>query len=105
MLNSETESGNRSIMKFAAAAAAMVALAGCAIAVPLPPLATSFQESRDGHFACKAGSKCSNETTNHRVAYRHSQPVGGGQIDDDPPDFILNRGDQDGTPATRAQME
>src|SRR5271165_4387142 len=106
MLNSEPEPiGSQNIRKFVAAAAAMAALAGCAIAVPLPPLATSFQESRDGHFACKAGSKCPNETTNHRVAYRRSQPVGCGKIDDDPPDFILNRGDQDGTPTARAQME
>jgi hypothetical protein len=92
-------------MKFAAAAAAMAVLVGCAIAVPLPPLATSFQDRRDGDFACKAGSKCPTGTTNHRVAYRRSQSVGGGKIDDDPPDFILNRGDQDGMLPTRTQME
>jgi hypothetical protein len=103
MLYSESEtSAHRNIMKFAAAAAAMAVLASCAVAVPLPPLATSFQDSRAGHFACKAGSKCPNEITNHRVAYRRSQPVGNGKFNDDPPDFI---GDQDGTPPIRTQGE
>jgi len=106
MLNSEPEPiGSQNIRKFVAAAAAMAALAGCAIAVPLPPLATSFQESRGGHFACKAGSKCPNETPNHRVAYRRSQPAGHGKIDDDPPDFILNGGNQDGTPPATMRIE
>jgi hypothetical protein len=95
-------SGNRSIMKFVAAAAAMAVLAGCAVAVPLPPFATSSQDSRNHDSACTGGSKCRN---GHQVAYRHSQPVGGGKIDDDPPDFILNSGDQDGTPPTRSQMK
>jgi hypothetical protein len=55
MLNLEAEApGSQNLMKFAAAAVAMAGLAGCAIAVPLPPLATSFQDSRDGDFACKA---------------------------------------------------
>ena len=89
-------------MKFAAAAVATAVLAGCAIAVPLRPLATSSQNSRDRHFACRAGSKCSNETTDQRVAYRRSQPVDGYKIDDDPPDFIR---DQDGTPPIRTQNE
>jgi hypothetical protein len=98
MLHSEREASvNRNTMKFAAAAAAMAVLAGCAVSVPLRPLATSFQNSRDGDFTCTADPKCPNGTTDHRVAYRRSQPVGGGKIDDDPPDFILNSGDQDGT--------
>jgi hypothetical protein len=92
-------------MKFAAAAAVTALLAGCAVAVPLPPFTTSSQYSRDGDFACTAGSKCPNGTTNHRVAYRRSQPIGGGKIDDDPPDFILNGGGQVGTPPTRTQLE
>jgi hypothetical protein len=59
MLHSESEtSAHRNIMKFAAAAAAMAVLAGCAVAVPLPPLVTSSQNSRDRDFACRAGSKC-----------------------------------------------
>ena len=89
-------------MKFAAAAAAMAVLAGCAVAVPLRPLVPSSQNSRDRDFARRAGSKCPNGTTDHRVAYRRSQPVGGGKIGDDPPDFI---GDQDGTPPIRTQKE
>jgi hypothetical protein len=103
MLHWESEtSAHRNIMKFATAAAAMAVLAGCAVAVSLPPLATSPQTSRDRDFACRAGSKCPNGTRDHRVAYRRSQPVGGGKIDDDPPDFI---GDQDGTPPIRTQKE
>src|SRR5271166_4160223 len=91
MLNSEPQaSGNRDIMKFAAAAAAMAVLVGCAVAVPSPPLATSFQDSRDGDLACKVGSKCPNGTTTHWGTYRRLQPVGGCKVDDDPPDFILN---------------
>src|SRR5947209_3557352 len=102
MLHSESgTSAHRNIMKFVAAAAAMAVLAGCAVAVPLRPLVTSSQNSRDRHFACRASSKCPNGTTDHRVAYR-SQPVGGGKIDDDPPDFI---GDQDGMPPIRTQKE
>ena len=59
MLISDLEApGSPSILKFAAAAAATIMLAGCAVTMPFPPLATS---SRDSHFACKAGSKCSNE--------------------------------------------
>ncbi len=106
MLYSETEaSGNRNIMKLVAAAAAMAVLAGCAVAVPLPPLATSLQDSRDGNIACKAGSKCSNGTTNRRIAYGRSRPVGGGKIGEVPPDFILNSAGQDSTPPTRTRME
>src|SRR6266478_1138990 len=101
MSHSESEaSAHLNMMKFAAAAAAMAVLTGCVVAVPLRPLGASFQNSRDGAFACRAGSKCPNGTTDHRVAYRRSQPVGGGKIDDDPPDFIV---DQDGTPPIRTQ--
>jgi hypothetical protein len=103
MLDSEPKaSGNRNIMKFVAAATAMAVLASCAVAVPLPPLATSSQDSRNRDFACTDGSKCRN---GHQIAYRRSQPVGSSKIDDDPPDFILKSGGQDATPPTRAQME
>ena len=88
MLISDLEApGSRSIMKFAAAAAAMVILAGCAVTMPFPPLATS---SRDSHFACKAGYKCSNETKNARVANRPSKTIDDGKVVDNPPDFLLN---------------
>ena len=101
MLNSEPKaSGNRNIMKFAAATAAMALLAGCAVAVPLRPLTTFSQDSRD--VACTGNSKCRN---GNQVAYRRSQPVGVGKIDDDPPNFILNNGDQDGTQSSRTQMQ
>jgi hypothetical protein len=43
-------SANRNITKLAAAAAAMTVLAGCAMAVPLRPSATSSQDSRDRDF-------------------------------------------------------
>jgi hypothetical protein len=102
MPNSEPKaSGNRNIMKFAAVTAAMALLAGCAVAVPLPPL-TTFSQYRRHLAACTGSSKC---RSGNQVAYRRSQPVGGGKIDDDPPEFILNGGDQDGTPPTRARME
>jgi hypothetical protein len=72
MLNSELKaSGNWNIMKFAAATAAMALLAGCAVAVPLRPLTTFSQDSRD--VACTGNSKCRN---GNQVAYRRSQPVG-----------------------------
>jgi hypothetical protein len=80
----------------------MAVLASCAVAVPLPPLATSSQDSRNRDFACTGSSKCRN---GHQVAYRRSQPVGGGKIDDDPPDFILNGGDPVGTSPTTTRME
>jgi hypothetical protein len=87
MLISDLEAPDSpSILKFAAAAAAMIILAGCAVTMPLPPLATS---SRDSQFDCRAGSKCSNETKNARVATRGSKPIDD-RIDDDPPDFIVN---------------
>ena len=87
--------GSPSILKFAAAATAMMILAGCAVTMPLPPLATS---NRDSHFACRADSKCPNETKNARVANRRLKPIGDGRIDDNPPDFIVNGGSHVGTP-------
>ena len=82
-------SGIRNIMKFAAAATAMTVLAGCAVVVPLPPLATFSQDSRHGEFACATGSKCPNVTRDSRLTYRRSQ-TGDSKIGEDPPDFILN---------------
>ena len=101
MRNSEFKvSGNRNIMKFAAATAVAALLAGCAVAVPLPPLTTFSQDSR--HLACTGTSKCRH---GNQVAYRGAQPAGGSKIDDDPPDFIRNDVDQDGTPPSRTQMQ
>jgi hypothetical protein len=94
MLISDLEApGSRSIMKFAAAAAAMTMLAGCAVTMPFPTIATP---TPDWHFACKTGSKCSNEAKNPRVANRRSKPIDDGRVDDDPPDFIVNGGNQVG---------
>jgi hypothetical protein len=90
------KSANRNITKLAAAAAAMTVLAGCAMAVPLHPSATSFQDRRDKDFYCRADPKCSHRSAERRIAYRPSQPVEDGQIHD-PPDFILNGGEQEGT--------
>ena len=88
MLISDLEAlGSPSIMKFFAAAAAMIMLAGCAVTMPFPPLATS---SRDSHFVCKAGYKCSSETKNARVANRPSKAIDDDKVVDNPPDFILN---------------
>ena len=52
-------SANRNTAKLAAAAAAMTLLFGCAMAMPLRPLATSSQDSRDRDFYCRADPKCS----------------------------------------------
>jgi hypothetical protein len=87
---------NRNTTKLAAAAAAMTMLSGCAMAVPLRPLATSSQDSRDREFYCRADPKCSHKSAERRIAYRRSQPIDGGQIYD-PPHFILNGGEQEGT--------
>jgi hypothetical protein len=86
--------GSPSIIKLAAAVGAMAVLTGCAVTMPFPPLASPFQGSRDWHPVCRVGSKCSNETSNSRVAYRRSKPADDGKIDDDPPEFIVNGGDQ-----------
>jgi hypothetical protein len=82
-------SANWNTLKFAAAVVGMSVLSGCAVAVPLRPLATASQDSRDRDFACTASSKCPNAITSHQRSSRRSQPVGGSHIADDPPDFIL----------------
>ena len=64
------------VVRFAALAAVISTLAGCAVAVPLRPLPTSS----DG-LACTASSRCPNATTSRPVAHRPSQPV----RDQDPP--------------------
>jgi hypothetical protein len=89
-------SANRNITKLAAAVAAVTVLAGCAIAVLLRPLGTSSQDNRDREFYCRADPRCSDKSAGRRIAYQRSQPVDGGQIHD-PPDFILNRGEQEST--------
>jgi hypothetical protein len=91
MLHSrQRSSANWNTLKLATAAAAMAVLAGCAVAVRLPPLTTASRDNRNRDFACTANSKCSNAITSHQAPSRRSQPVGGGNIADDPPDFILN---------------
>ena len=75
-------SANRNTTKLAVAAAAMTLLSGCAMAMPLRPLATSSQDSRD------RDPKCSHRGAERRIAYQRSQPVDSGQIHD-PPDFNL----------------
>ena len=89
-------SANQNTTKLAAAAAAMTLLSGCAMAMPLRPLATSSQDSRDRDFYCRADPKCSHRGAERLIAYQRSQPVDGGQIHD-PPDFILKGGEQEGT--------
>jgi hypothetical protein len=86
-------SANRNTTKLAAEAAAMTLLSGCAMAVPLRPLAISSQDSRDRDFYCRADPKCSHRSEEPRIAYRPSHSVEGGQIHD-PPDFILNGDEQ-----------
>ena len=77
MLHSQSKAFiNRKTMKFAAAAAAMATLAGCAITMPLRPIMTSSQDKRDGNFACTAHSKCPNGSKQDRLAYRRSQSGG-----------------------------
>jgi|SRR5262245_19079832 len=77
-------------LKWAVVAAAIAVLAGCAVAVPLRPLIMASQDDRNRDLACTANSKCPTATTSHRRTSRRSQPVGDGNIADDPPDFILN---------------
>jgi hypothetical protein len=86
--------GSPSIFKLAGVVGAMAVLTGCAVTMPFPPLATPFQGSSDWHPVCRVGSKCSNETSNSRVAYRRFKPADDDGIYDDPPDFIVNGGDQ-----------
>ena len=82
-------SANWNTLKWAAAVGALAALAGCAVAVPLRPLTMASQDSRDRDFACAGNPKCRNAPS-RRPTSRPSQPAGGGNIADDPPDFILN---------------
>jgi hypothetical protein len=89
-------SAHRNSSKFAAMAAAMTLLSGCAIAVPVRPPGTSYQDSRDGDFYCRADPKCSHSSPERRIAYRRSQSGDGDQADD-PPDFILNGFEKEGT--------
>jgi hypothetical protein len=97
MLHSETgTSANRNTTKLAAMAAAMTLLSGCAIAVPLRPLASS-RDSRDKDFYCRIDPKCSHKSAEGRIAFQRPQPVDGGQIHA-PPDFIVNGGEQEITP-------
>jgi hypothetical protein len=76
-------------LKLAILVAEAIMLAGCAVAVPLRPLTTASQDSRD-RVPCTANSKCANTIAAHRRPSRASQPVGGGSIAEEPPDFILN---------------
>ena len=85
-----SRSANWNTLKLAAAAAGISVLAGCAVAVPLRPLTTASQDGRDRNFACTANPKCSKAITSDQRTSRRSQPVGGGNVADDPPDFILN---------------
>ena len=95
MLHSRHDaSANWSTFKLAAAAAGISVLAGCAVAMPLRPLATASQDGRRHDFACTPSSKCPNANTSHQRTSHRSQPVGGGHIAHDPPDFIVN-GEQD----------
>ena len=90
-MHSRTEaSADWAIFKLAAAAAAMAVLAACAVAVPLRPVTPASQDSRDRDFACTTNSKCPHAIRGPRRSSRGSQLVGGGNSDDDPPDFILN---------------
>ena len=103
-MDSEPEtSANSKIVKIAVALMTAAILAGCAVAVPLRPLATSFQGSRSGHVACKGGPNCP-EGSSRRVD-RRSQPVSQGKLAEDPPDFIRNAVVQDSTPQPQIQME
>ena len=92
MLHSRHDaSANWSTFKLAVAVAGISVLAGCAVAMPLRPLATA---SQDGRHHCTPSSKCPNANMSHQRTSHRSQPVGGGHIADDPPDFIVN-GEQD----------
>jgi hypothetical protein len=86
---------NLCIMKLAAVSAALAMLGGCAIVVPLRPLAMSSQAGHN-NASCTVDPKCPNASTDRRIAHRQSPPVRG-KIEDDPPDFIVNSAaDQDG---------
>jgi hypothetical protein len=100
-VNSEPEtSADWKTVKIAVVLTAAGMLASCAMAVPLPPLATTFQDSGADHVACKGGSSCPQGSS--RQIDRRSQPVSQGK---DPPDFIRNSVVQDSTPQPQIQME
>ena len=63
-------SANRNTTKLAVAAAAMTLLSGCAMAMPLRPLATSSQDSRDRDFYCRADPKCSHKSVGSLINVR-----------------------------------
>jgi hypothetical protein len=106
MLNSEPDaSANRKIAKVAVALIAGAMLASCAIAVPLPPLATTFRGSHSGDVACKAGSRCPMRTSIPHGVDRRSQPTSRGKIAEEPPEFIRNWAVQDSTPHPQTQLE
>ena len=103
-MNSEPEtSADWKTVKIAVVLAAAAMLASCAIAVPLAPVATTFQDSGASHLACKAGSDCPQGSS--RRADRRSQTVSRAKMAEDPPDFIRNAVVQDSTPQPQIQME
>jgi hypothetical protein len=77
-------------LRLAILTAGVIVLAGCAVAVPLRPEAMASHDSRSRDSSCTANLKCSNTLTLHRRTSRGPQPAAGGNIADDPPDFILN---------------
>jgi hypothetical protein len=85
---------NWNAIKFVAIGVTVALLAGCAVAVPLRPLATSSQNSRDGHLSCSADRKCSNVSTDHLVTIR-SKILRDTKVisQNDPPHFIVDSGD------------
>jgi len=93
MLRAELEESV--IMKFVGVSAAMSMLASCAIAVPLRPLALHGRS--ESELACTADSRCSNGNRDRQAAHRHLRPIANGNIDDAPPDFILNNTDKERT--------
>ena len=90
-------------VKIAVVLTAAGMLASCAIALPSPPLATTFQDSGAGHVACKGGSNCPQGSS--RRADRRSQTVSRAKMAEDPPDFIRNAVVQDSAPQPQIQME
>jgi hypothetical protein len=98
----ETSADWKSV-RIAVVLTAVAMLASCAMPVPSPPLATTFQDSGAGHLACKAGSNCPEGSS--RRADRRSQPVSRAKMAEDPPDFIRSAVVQDSTARPQIQME
>jgi len=100
MLISDLEApGSPSIMKFAAAAAAMTMLAGCAVTMPFPTIATptpDWQSTDKQLINFMMLGLPGASRSDPRVANRRSKPIDDVRIDDDPPDFIVNGGNQVG---------